>query len=214
TGFSAPNLETTTPSLVVTAGNSGSGDITVKANNDCGTGTERSMAISINPPKPVMSGEFTGSTGVCSSISDLKYSIPAIDNATSYEWAVTGTGWQITSGNGTNEITITAGTTAGSISVIAKNSCGDSASKSMTVSLNPPPPVIPGTITYSDGTDKACINVAETYSFTAVQNASKYVWTLPNSSTQTTTTPSLSYTATSAGVQTIKVAAENSCGTS
>src|SRR5690606_35351406 len=61
---------------------------------------------------------------------------------------------------------------------------------------------------------KACINVEETYSFTAVQNASEYVWTLPNDTKKTTTIPSLSYTATIAGKQTIKVAAENSCGTS
>ena len=214
TGFSAPSLTTSTPSLVVTAGNSGTGNITVKASNDCGTGTAQTFAVEINDPAPVMTGAIQGSPAVCANISELKYSIPAITNAESYEWAVTGSGWQITSGNGTNEITVTAGTTGGTISVIAKNSCGDSASKSITVGLNPPAPAVPGTITFSDGTDKACLGTAETYTFTGVPNASSYLWTLPNGSTQTTTSPSLTYSATAAGTQTLKVAAVNTCGTS
>ncbi|MGM1055381.1 MAG: T9SS type A sorting domain-containing protein [Bacteroidota bacterium] len=178
TGFSASSLTTTTPSLVVTAGNSGSGNITVKATNDCGTGTERSMAISINPPKPVMTGEITGSTGVCASTTSLSYSIPAITNASSYEWTVTGTGWQITSGAGTNQITVSSGTSGGTISVIAKNSCGDSASKSITVNLNPPPPVMAGEIS---GPSNVCAgSTGNTYSIPAITGATSYTWTAPS----------------------------------
>ncbi|CAM4265797.1 T9SS type A sorting domain-containing protein [Gillisia hiemivivida] len=213
TGFSASNLTTSNPTLVVTAGSNGSGSITVSASNDCDTGPAQSKAIDINPPKPVLTDDITGSTGVCASTPGLKYSIPTITNASSYEWSIP-SGWTITSGSGTKEITVTAGTAGGTISVKAINGCGDSASKSITVGLNPPPPVIPGAITFSDGTDKACVNIPETYSIPAVSNATGYLWTLPNGTTQSTTTPSLSYTATTSGSLNMSVSAVNSCGTS
>ena len=212
-GFSSSNLTTSTPSLAVTAGNSGSGNITVKATNDCGTGSTQSFAIAISDPIPVMTGNIQGSPAVCANTPGVEYFIPEINNATSYVWSTSGTGWDITSQN-SNTVILTSGSTAGTISVKAVNSCGESSVKSLTINLNPPAPAMPGTITFSDGTDKACINTAETYSFSAVSNASSYLWTLPNGTTQSTTSPSLSYTATSAGVQTLKVAAVNSCGTS
>ncbi|MDT0684934.1 LamG-like jellyroll fold domain-containing protein [Autumnicola psychrophila] len=212
-GFSATNLTTTTPSLVVTAGTSGSGNITVKASNDCGTGEERIFAVAINDPVPVMNENIQGSPAVCAGTQGLTYSIPLITNATSYEWSAS-SGWAVTAGQGSNSITLTSGTSAGTISVKAINSCGESASRNLLINLNPPPPAIPGAITFSDGTDKACSNTAETYSFAAVPNASSYLWTLPNGSTQSTTVPSLSFTATASGTQTLKVAAVNSCGTS
>ncbi|CAM4160613.1 T9SS type A sorting domain-containing protein [Gillisia limnaea] len=213
TGFSASSLTTTTPSLVVTAGTSGSGNITVKASNDCGTGPERFMAISINPPKPVITGEIAGSTGVCASTTSLSYSIPAIANATSYEWAVNGTGWQITAGAGTNQITVSSGTTGGTISVIAKNSCGDSASKSITVNLNPPPPVMAGEIS---GPSNVCAgSTGNTYSIPTITGASSYTWTRPSgwSITGGENSNTITVTAGTLGGN-ISVTAVNGCGSS
>ena len=99
--------------------------LAVKAKNDCGTSTAKTLAVSIKAPAPTMTGTISGNTQVCSG-SAQTYTIPAIANATDYIWTVP-SGWTINSGSTTNSINVTAGS-SGNISVIAKNSCGDSAS--------------------------------------------------------------------------------------
>ncbi|GAB2768195.1 hypothetical protein GCM10010465_11850 [Actinomadura fibrosa] len=67
------------------------------------------------------------STAVCPVVSGLKYRVQDIPGATSYNWTFP-SGWNITNGAGTNEVTVTATASAqtGPISVTATNECGNS----------------------------------------------------------------------------------------
>ena len=86
---------------------------------------------------PSMPSSISGITSQCTAVTSQVYSISAITNTTSYNWTVP-TGWTITSGIGTNAITVTTGTTGqnGSISVAAVNSCGTSSTKTLAVTVN------------------------------------------------------------------------------
>ncbi|GIV51185.1 MAG: hypothetical protein KatS3mg038_1706 [Candidatus Kapaibacterium sp.] len=92
--------------------------------------------VVVNPlPTPSVSGP----TSVCSGQS-YQYSTP---NASPRSWTWTvPTGWSITNGQGTSQITVTAGTSGGSVSVLETNtSTGCSATSSVTVSVTAPPTV-------------------------------------------------------------------------
>ncbi len=83
---------------------------------------------------PATPGAITGLTVLCPGTTNQPYSIATVANATSYTWTVP-TGWTITSGAGTDSITVTAGTTGqnGTISVTANNACGASSASTLTV---------------------------------------------------------------------------------
>ncbi|MFT3910966.1 MAG: Ig-like domain repeat protein [Ferruginibacter sp.] len=87
----------------------------------------RTLAITVNPPKPVAPGTITGPSSVCPNSIGNVYSVTAVANATTYTWTVPA-GWTITSGATTNSITVTSTATGGNISVTAGNSCGTSTS--------------------------------------------------------------------------------------
>ncbi|WP_373056602.1 LamG-like jellyroll fold domain-containing protein [Zunongwangia sp. H14] len=173
----------TSESITVTTGSSGSGSISVRAKNDCGTSTARTLAVGVSKPAPVMSGTITGPVEVCTGTTNLTYSIPAITNATSYEWTVPN-GWAITSGATSNSIRVTAGS-SGNISVIARNSCGDSSpSQSFSVQATNGVPATPTAITAVDGQNRPVAAVCPpatglVFSVPANPNAKSYVWTLP-----------------------------------
>jgi hypothetical protein len=65
------------------------------------------------------------------------YTVGAVAGATNYAWVVP-TGWSIVSGQGTTSLTVTVGSTTGTVSikVTPSNSCGNAAqlTKSVTVS--------------------------------------------------------------------------------
>jgi len=52
------------------------------------------------------------------------YSVIPVSGVTNYKWAVSGTDWSITGGQGSSSITVTSGTTDDTISVSATNRCG------------------------------------------------------------------------------------------
>ncbi|MBN2262867.1 MAG: HYR domain-containing protein [Prolixibacteraceae bacterium] len=72
------------------------------------------------PEKP---GSISGNTTLCPGATGESYSIDPVPGATSYTWTVP-TGWSITAGQGSTEITVSTGTTGGTISVVAVNDCG------------------------------------------------------------------------------------------
>ncbi len=224
-GFTAPNLITTTPSITITAGSSGSGNITVKASNDCGTGAVRSMAITIGKPAPVMSGSITGSARVCSTATGLVYSIPAITNATEYTWTLP-SGWNITAGGTTNSITVSAASTTSNgstISVVAKNSCGTSSAANFTVKAFNSVPAKPGDISTTLTTAVICPpvnNIKFSVPLDQTGSTTSYNWILPTGfqivSGAGTNEITVNITTTAAYGNNIKVEVEavNSCGPS
>ncbi len=94
------------------------------------------FGITISPAIPVQPGVISGASTQCQSTTNLVYNIAAVTNATTYTWTVP-TGWSITSGNGTNSIIVTSGTSGqnGNISVTAGNGCGTSSARTLTVTV-------------------------------------------------------------------------------
>ncbi|KIA85152.1 PKD-like domain-containing protein [Flavobacterium sp. AED] len=207
---------TGTNSITITSGNTGqNGNISVTAENSCGTSAARTLAVTVSPATPATPGAITGTVTQCPALAGQIYSVAAVTNATTYTWTVP-TGWSITAGTGTNSITVTSGNAGqnGTISVTAGNSCGTSSANTLAVTVSPATPATPGVIT---GTSPACPGITGlTYSIAAVANATTYTWTVPTgwSITAGTGTNSITVTSGSAGQNgTISVTAENSCGT-
>ena len=71
---------------------------------------------------------------------------------------------------------LTAGPTGTTISVIAKNACGNTSPAQITAVITQSAPVKPGTIT---GTTAACIGKEQTYTVPPVAGATSYTWTVP-----------------------------------
>lgn len=193
----------TTNTINVTAGTAG-GSISVTANNNCGSSTARTLAVTVNPI-PAQPGTITGDAAVCSGVAKT-YSVTAVAGATSYTWTLP-SGWTGTST--TNSINVTTGTAGGNISVTANNTCGSSTARTLAVTVNTTP-AQPGAIT---GDAAVCSGAAKTYSVTAVAGATSYTWTLPSGWTGTSTTNSINVTAGASGGN-ISVTANNACGSS
>jgi beta-glucanase (GH16 family) len=109
----------TSVTLSIPAGFVG-GTLSVSTSNGCGASTARTLALSGIPATPA---SISGPTTVCPSATGLVYSTEAISGVSTYTWGLPA-GTSITSGAGTNSITVTWGTVAGSVSVKAGNACG------------------------------------------------------------------------------------------
>jgi hypothetical protein len=176
----------------------------VTADNSCGASTARTLAVSVTviPEQP---GAISGETTVCRNSSHT-YSISPVSGATSYSWTLP-PGW--TGSSGTTSIDVTAGTSGGTISVTASNSCSTSSARTLSVLVTTIPDQ-PGSIT---GETSVCQGSSQTYSISPVSGATSYSWTLPSGWTGTSNTTSINVTAGLSG-GTISVTASNSCGTS
>ena len=108
-----------------------SGTLSVIAGNICGNSNARSTTVRSVPLAP---GTISGNASVCANQTGLVYSVPAVLSATSYLWTVPAT-CTITSGQGTNSITVNWGASSGSISVKAQNGCGYSPLRTKSVSV-------------------------------------------------------------------------------
>ncbi|MBL0016181.1 MAG: hypothetical protein IPP17_06990 [Bacteroidetes bacterium] len=129
----------TTNSIATTAGASG-GTISVTASNTCGTSSPQSLTVTVESA-PATPGTISGNATVCAGSANT-YSVTAVPGATSYTWTLPG-GWSGSST--TNSIATTAGTSGGTISVTASNTCGTSSPQSLTVTVESAP-ATPGTI--------------------------------------------------------------------
>lgn len=204
-----------TTSITVTAGLTGqNGNVTVLAANSCGNSSVQSLAVVVSSPAPATPGTISGPTPVCPNTAGLVYSVSPVANATSYNWSLPA-GWVITSGAGTNTITVTSGTVAGNVSVSASNSCGTSGVQAKALTLNPAIPATPVSIS---GPATVCpATTGHVYSISSVPNATTYTWNLPAGWVITSGAGSTSITVTAGAAGqngNISVTAGNSCGTS
>lgn len=198
-GFSFTN------SISITAGST-SGTITVIANNACGPSPAQTLTIAISGSVPATPGIINGNSTLCSGSSNT-YDVAPVAGATSYIWTLP-SGWL---GSSTvDSIAATAGTTSGSISVKASNSCGTSSAQTIIAIISGSIPSTPATIS---GITLICSGSSNTYNAASVSGATNYIWTLPNGWTGSSTTNSIS-TSASATSGTISVVANNNCGSS
>jgi len=201
------------------AGFTASGNLSVTANNTCGSSQPRTKPITRNTPaKP---SAITGqSAGLCLT-SGVPFNVTAV-NGMVYNWSFITANATVASGQGNAAITadFSPGFTTDSLRVTASNGCGVSPARALYVKAVP---ATPGTITGAAG---VCISQAGVpYSIVPVPGAVTYTWSGPNGSrfsdgvvtslTAMFTTTSASVTvnfATTAG--NIKVKANTSCGSS
>lgn len=191
----------TSNSITPTVGASG-GTISVSASNGCGTSSTSTFAVT-TAVMPTTPSAISGPLSVCSSVV-ASYSVTLVSGVT-YTWTKP-VGW--TGNSVTNQINTIPNSTGGTVSVVATNVCGTSASSSITVTSGTIP-ATPGPIT---GPTSICANTTNTYSVPTTAGVT-YNWTLPGTWTGSSTTNSINATSGVLGGQ-VLVTATNACGTS
>jgi hypothetical protein len=158
---------------------------------------------------PYDAGIISGATNVCQGQNSVTYTVPAITYATSYVWSLP-SGASGTSA--TNSITVNFSSSAsfGNITVKGHNSCGDGATSTLPITVNPLPASagnISGATTVCQGQNSVI------YTVPAISNATSYVWSLPTGASGTSVTNSITvYYGISAISGDITVKGNNSCG--
>jgi hypothetical protein len=151
------------------------GFICVAPVNSCGQGTQSCYNIPLLTLRPSHPGLISGDPQPCGP-NLFTYSIPAISNALSYIWTVSGPGVSIQSGQGsrTIQVSLPAGFGQGTISVKAQNCVGTTATRTLTIT---------GIPTHSNALIGPAFVCAGTnnvsYSIGSVNGAgSSYVWSV------------------------------------
>jgi|GEM_PF-378784 len=197
----------TTNSVNVTWNNVTGGDVCVVANYLCGPSTPFCMPVTVNPV--VTGSQPQGNITVCANTS-ATYSIPAVPNANSYNWTVTG--GTITSGQGTNSITVLWGLGPnGTVCVSVTGPCGASTNicRPITITSILGPPLV-------SGNTVACASGSGTYSVSVITGATSYNWVVTGgtiTSGNGTTTIQVTWNA-GATSGSVCASATNSCGSS
>lgn len=178
TGVNIVSGQGTTSIVVDYSCSAVSGNISVTANNGCGTSSARTLAVTVNAA-PAQPAAITGITSVPQGSSGISYSIATVTGATTYTWSYTGTGATITSGQGTNAITVdyACGSTNGNLTVNASNACSvPSTNRTLGITITgtlAAPGAITGTATPLYG------QTSTPYSVGLVNGATVYTWTVP-----------------------------------
>ena len=165
--------------------------------------------VTLNPlPAPTI----TGSSSVCEGTTGVTYATEA--GMSNYLWTIPA-GGTITSGTGTNNITVSwtsAGTQTVNVNYTNANNCAASAPVSKTVNVAPFPAAA-GAIT---GNGSVCAGSSGIpYSVASITNASSYNWTLPGGASIATGSGTSNITvnfSASAVSGNITVTGNNSCG--
>jgi len=103
----------------------------------CGAGDSTSGIITVYNGVPLIPSSITGPSSFICPVTEAIYSVPLDPNVETYNWTVSG-GFNIESGQGTNEVTLSVNGFAflETITVTATNACGTSSSLSETVLFN------------------------------------------------------------------------------
>jgi hypothetical protein len=193
----------TSNSLATTAG-SGSGNISVTANNACGSSAPQNLTVQTSP-LPSAPTAIAGSTYLCAGSTDT-YSVAPVSGASSYTWIVPA-GWN---GASTSEsIALTANGTGGSISVVANNACGASPAALLNVAVSSSTPVISSINTAAT----YCVGTPATFTAVSASPIDTYQWTLPQSWSGNSSSAILQ-AITVPGTFNVSVVGTNNCGTS
>jgi hypothetical protein len=121
-----------TTSVNITFTNSfSSGAVSVIASSACGNSGSSSVTVAGVPAQP---GNISGLISVCHNQNNVIYNITAVTGATSYTWTVP-PGTQIKTGQGTIQIKVRFGNSAGNITVTAINSCGSSPVRTFAIAM-------------------------------------------------------------------------------
>lgn len=166
--------------------------------NSGGTVYGADQSFQTGCPLPAAAGPIAGPTTVCKDGTYL-YSVPVIANALAYNWSSPGS---YVPGSTPNEIivTFTGSATSGLVSVNGSNGCGNGASSSLPVTINPRPvPVI-------SGPASTCLNAPGNV-YTTEAGMTGYTWTVSAGGTITagSGTNAITVTWTTTGAKTVTV---------
>ena len=162
-----------TNSITVAAGTTG-GTISVTSFRCNGSSTPSTLMVAVGGT-PAQPSAIAGIASTCSGQS-YTYSVTNISGI-SYAWTVPN-GWTITKGQGTDSVTVTAGTLGGTISVKPSNTCGGSGTaRSLSVAVAPAP-TQPSAITAS-ATALCPGQTGITYSVSNVAGVT-FTWAVPD----------------------------------
>jgi len=179
----------------------------------CTAGVPTSFPVTVNP-LPGTAGAITGTATVCGGTNGVAYSIPAVNNATSYVWNLP-PGATIVTGAGTRNITVNFAPNASSGNIVAfgNNVCGNGAPSPPYALTANPLPAPAGTITGPVSVCEGSTGIV--YSIGSLPVATGYVWTVPAGVTivSGSNTNSITVNFTGAAVSgTIAVHGTNTCG--
>jgi len=160
-----------TNSITVTVGVT-TGNILVTPSNNCGSGASRTLAVTTQTGGAGQPSPITGDENPCEGTQGLVYSVFHVDGV-NYIWEVPA-GWEITSGQGTNSITVTAGAASGNIIVTPSNDCGNGVARSLAVIAQS----VPEQPSEIEGPGNPCVVTEVSYSVTA-ESGVTYFWTVP-----------------------------------
>ncbi len=153
----------------------------VRGVNGVGTTNGNDMTFTTGCPTPAPAGTISGPAAVCKGGSGYVYSVPPITDASTYIWGLPA-GFTITSGGGTNSITVSISMAAvsGNVTVYGQSTCGatgTSSSKAVTVNNLPAPTVA--------GASPVCQYTAHDYTTQAGKTG--YIWSVSPDGTITAT---------------------------
>lgn len=201
TGTSSTNSITVNYAKTFTAGN-----ISVNGHNSWGDGAVSTLAINANL-LPENAGIITGNNSVCQGENSVTYSVPTINNATSYIWTLPS---GVTGSSTTNIITVNYSKTAtsGNITVKGHNDCGDGVAYSLPIVVNQLPIV---TTTNKSIVSGGSISLNPTINYTGTGTL-KYKWT-PSTGLNYDSIANPTATVTKNTTYTITVTSSNGCST-
>jgi gliding motility-associated-like protein len=110
--------------IVDFADNATSGDLTVAGINFCGSGPQSAIFPIHIETLPLAPGNIIGDTEVCKNRIGITYTLPIIENATSYVWNYGGRWATIYGSSNSIHIYFADNATSGYLTVNGKNSCG------------------------------------------------------------------------------------------
>ena len=129
--FAAITSGQNTNSIHVNFTGTGSGTITVHADNTCGSSANRSLSsVTTLPARPA---SITGPSTACINQSGLAFNVTS-QTAVNYNWTLP-SGATVLTGQTTAAITAVWGTVAGNVAVVASNNCGSALSRTKAITI-------------------------------------------------------------------------------
>jgi hypothetical protein len=171
------------------------------------------VTLNLTCASPNLGPIFPATSQICEG-QTITYNVQNIFSTTTnnavqnYIWSVP-TDATIVSGQGTNSVQVLFGSNSGAVSVTATNACGVS-----TVTLPTTVTSLPTAVATISGPQTVCAgSTGNVYTATTIPGATSYIWTLPNGTTVTTTTNSITISFGANEVSgNLTVMGSNSCG--
>jgi len=175
--------------------------LTVKPENECGSGTEEIINIAVKDI-PQTALQINGDLEVCKSVQ--VYSVNA-EADVEYVWNVNGSASLIQN----NDSATVSWNTGGEYTIMAEqyNECGYGVSASKTVSVK----IAPNTTSLIKGASQVCKGDTALYALIA-ENGMDYRWEMNGTEISVNKKDSLSYPFSNEGIQLLSVSAFNECG--